>query len=92
MSEPNNDMRASWGYDALKLFAKNVSNYDLPATHSEATEEDKECIEEALGDLLADLLHLADKLEVGANALMERAANCYAEEVAIEAQEGKFAP
>lgn len=67
MSEPTNRDRARWARDALAVFTAETFSGDHPDTMHR---DDLQC---AIGDLICDLLHLADQKGFDPHAVLERA-------------------
>ncbi len=67
VSEPTNQQRARWASDALAVFTDATFSGDHPDTMHR---DDLEC---AIGDLIADLLHLADQKGFDPQAILEHA-------------------
>jgi len=66
MSEPTNQDRARWAKDALARFTAETFGGDHPDTMHR---DDLEC---AIGDLIADLLHLARQKGFDPQAILEQ--------------------
>lgn len=77
---PDNSDRAAWAYEALRPFARKLSSYKLPSDYAGMDQETKECAKEALSDLLADLLHLADRMGLDTGHMLNSAIGCFQEE------------
>ena len=67
--ENMNEARATWARAALQAFMIETGQDEEP---------------EALGDLVADLLHLGDRIGLPAATLLDRAAYNYAEDTRLE--------
>ncbi len=67
ISEPTNRDRARWARDALAVFTAETFSGDHPDTMHR---DDLEC---AIGDLIADLLHLAQQKGFDPQAILEHA-------------------
>jgi hypothetical protein len=66
MSEPTNRDRARWARNALAVFATETFSGDHPDTMDR---DDLEC---AIGDLICDLLHLAEQQGFDPQVILER--------------------
>jgi hypothetical protein len=66
MSEPTNQDHARWARDALAVFTAETFGGEHPDTMNR---DDLEC---AIGDLIADLLHLADCQGFDPQRVLER--------------------
>jgi NTP pyrophosphatase (non-canonical NTP hydrolase) len=63
MNDPNNDDRAVWAFRAVQEFRNVCQGSPL---------DSEEGIEEAIGDLIADLLHLARQNNIDPALMLDR--------------------
>ncbi len=75
MSEPTNQERARWAKDALAVFTAETFSGDHPDTMHR---DDLEC---AIGDLICDLMHLAQQKGFDAHAILEQSIGHFATEL-----------
>jgi hypothetical protein len=92
--DDQNDQRAEWARWAVRAFASQTGQLTRPGGGriSQAQEDliadqlaragKVEDLDEAVGDLLCDLMHLADREGLDFTLLVERAMGNYAEETA----------
>lgn len=92
-----NDQRAAWARCAVQAFAaqtgqlKGPGGRPIPRPEAERLTDqltragEVEDLEEAVGDLLCDLLHLADREGLDVELLIERAIGNHAQETAEHA-------
>lgn len=81
-SEPTNADRAEWAEIGLRAFTDRVF-------HGEADRDlsDPDAFEQALGDFLCNLMHLADRQGVNFEQVLERGRCHYSAEVREEAEQ-----
>jgi hypothetical protein len=79
--EPNNDDRAGWAAKAVETFARQTKQLkegdELPPVDAEGPND---WWEEVLGDLVADLIHLTDRLGIEWGDVVIRGESCHGDE------------
>lgn len=87
MSEPTNELRAAWAAFSVEVFARQTRQLkpedELPALDG----HDADWWQEVMGDLLCDLQHLAGRVGLNWDRMLESSTRAYEEEVAEAALE-----